>query len=281
MKGFKDKSGKFRPTERYTKNSLKKKDLYKKSLSSPSGNRHEMREKKTLYNDIDIDTHNFGLDVTDGEIVQIRLGNWTDAGWHWSLSGDDAKEHANTFLIRIANDEDEAKEFVELAKKQGLDFDIFKKQILKNLTGELKDDDKSDDGIYVITGDSGNWKFGEDQNDAWEGIVDSYFDGSVDYTDDEQAMVLERAWDIDKAYSYETFLGDYGRSIREDMIDNVKNSDSFEEYFEIYDHDNSLNMVSDQLREGMDNHLFDTIGNARDELQKEGKLRKEAGQTFD
>jgi len=45
MKGF-TKDGKFRPTERYTKNSLSKHDL-QKNVSSHSGNADELRNKKT------------------------------------------------------------------------------------------------------------------------------------------------------------------------------------------------------------------------------------------
>ncbi len=273
MKGFK-KDGKFRPTEkRYTKNSLKKKDLYKKSLSNPSGSGHEMREKKTM-NSVDISKHNWGLIIENGQIEEITLGNWTDAGWHWSLNGEDARDHANSYMVRVAGSGVQ-EEFLQEAEEEGIDFNIFKKQALDNLSGKLEDNEKSDDGLWSLSGDASNWKFGQDSDGSWTSAEESFFDGTEDVTDEQQEEIMEEAYTLDTGYRYPDWLEQFGDGVREEVIEKLKRSDSFKEYFtELEDERFTQSILEDRVIEGEEGHAMEVIQEALNKLRKEGKIPK-------
>jgi len=272
MKGFK-KDGKFRPTERYAKNSLKKKDLYKKSISSPSGSGHEMRKKKQINNDVDISKHNWGLIIENGKIEEITLGNWTDAGWHWSLNGEDARDHANSYMVRVAGSGVQD-EFLQEAEEEGIDFNIFKKQALENLTGELEDNEKSDDGLWSLSGDASNWKFGQDSDGSWTGAEDGFFQ-DIDYTDKEREMIMDEAYMQGVAYSYGDWLEQFGKGVREEVIEKLKSSDSFEEYFDELTNESFTHAIlEDRIIEGEEGAMYNVIFEAESKLVKEGKLKK-------
>ncbi len=274
MKGFK-KDGKFIPTEkRYTKNSLKKKDLHKKTLSSPSGEGHEMRDKKTITHTLGQKNH--ALEIVDGKIEWISLGNMTDAGWYWSLSGQDARNNANTYLLRLAQSDGEGVKFVEDAEENGVSFDVFKKQIKENLAKPLTEEG-GEDGIYILSGGNSTWEGGEEAQTVWEGIEDSYFDGSVDYTEKEQELVMEEAYMIDSGYDFKEYLETYGEYDKRDLLEKLDNSNSFEEYFDQFDEDYWHYDAREHIGEGESNHAFGVISKATDNLIKAGKIRKEAG----
>ena len=277
MKGFK-KDGKFRPTEkRYTKNSLKKKDLYKKSISSPSGSGHEMRKKKQMNNDVDISKHNWGLIIENGKIEEITLGNWSDAGWHWSLNGEDARDHANSYMVRVAGSGVQD-EFLQEAEEEGIDFNIFKKQALENLTGELEDNEKSDDGLWSLSGDASNWKFGQDSEGTWTSALDSYFDDYTDFTKEEKELITDEASMNDTGYGYPDWLAQFGDDVRKEVIEKLKSSNSFEEYFdELTDESFTHAILEDRIIEGEEGAITEVLINAENKLRKEGKIRKEAG----
>jgi len=107
MKGFK-KDGKFRPTERYAKNSLKKKDLYKKSISSPSGSGHEMREKKSMEQGIEIIGISFYDGMNDGGKFRIGRGATVDykGGWEGNLKGFGSKKLSSKEIKELAKQMD-------------------------------------------------------------------------------------------------------------------------------------------------------------------------------
>lgn len=97
--------------------------------------------------DFSIDEHYWGLEK-NGDSWRLRLGNWTDAGWHWS--GEES-EFAG-FLIRIGSSRID--DFVEIMKDMGVDYKDLKELIVESA--------KSGDGVYMLTGDNAKWHFSQD-----------------------------------------------------------------------------------------------------------------------
>ncbi len=273
MKGFK-KDGKFRPTEkRYTKNSLKKKDLYKKTLSSPSPEHSEKREGWiATREDVDISEHNWGLIITNNKIEEIRLGNWSDAGWHWSLNGEDARDHANSYMVRLAGSGVQ-EEFLKEAEEQGIGFDIFKKQALDNLSGKLEDNEKSDDGLWSLSGDASTWKFGQDSEGTFSSASEQFFDDK-EYTEEEQELIERESWNS-PSYGYPDWLEQFGDGVRKEVIEKLKRSDSFEDYFrELEDESFTHGILEDRIIEGEEGSIYEALSDAVTKLVKEGKIKK-------
>ena len=100
--------------------------------------------------DFDINEHNWGLEKT-GDEFGLRLGNWTDAGWHWS--GNESQFAG--YLIRMGGARGEiSQDFIEIMDSYGVPFETLKSLIIQSA--------KSGDGVYMITGDNVKWHFGQD-----------------------------------------------------------------------------------------------------------------------
>jgi len=283
MKGF-TKDGKFRPTERKSQ-TLSSDDMKKfdKVQNTHQANQNrvavKLRNKESMPNPTitkNIYSKNVDLEVVNDEIESFSLGNLTDAGWFWSLSGQDAKDNANTFLLRLANSQGEDVKFIKEAEENGISFEIFKKQIRENLAKPFTEDG-GEDGIYVLSGGNSTWEFGEESTSVWDNIEDSFFDGSVDYTEEEQKLVLEEAYMIDTGYDFKEYLETYGEYDKRELLDKINSANSFEEYFDQFDDDYWHFDAREHIGEGESNHAFGVISEATDNLIKAGKIRKEAG----
>jgi hypothetical protein len=108
-------------------------------------------EGEVIGDDWSFDEHYWGLEAEGGEITHVRLGNWSDAGWHWSGDGDDLL----IFLFRILRSE-AGEDFFEKLKRPEVAKAI-ERTFQKNVAAKTGFNDLA----YSFSGDNAGWHFGE------------------------------------------------------------------------------------------------------------------------
>ena len=224
------------------------------------------------YNDIDISEHNWGLEIVDGKIEKIRLGNWIDAGWNWTMNDQDARESANTYLIRLSNS-GVRNDFLKKAEEENIDFNIFKKQIKENLSKPLADDEVSDDGLYVLSGDNGNWKFGHDDDGNHTSASEGFFQDISN--DEDREKIEDESWNHFVGSNYADWLEEYGSKVRKELIEMLDSSNTFEDYFnKLNDESFTYGILEDRVMFAEQNY-WDAFREASEALNKKGELSKD------
>ena len=268
MNGHKDADGKFHP-HNDTSNKLSSHQVESSKHGSVNqSDANKLKNKKS--NEHYFNMHNWGLEIENGKVTEIRLGNWSDAGWNWDLSGKDANEALNTYLVRMSTS-GVKDEFLEMMNKENVDFDIFRKQILENYSKPLADDEVSDDGLYSLTGDASNWKFGQD--DTGDAVGDSYFDEVIDEEDREK--ISEESWRHHIPVGYQDWLKEHGESVRKEVIGFLKTSNSFEEYFDMLTDERFTYSILEDRITFAEQAQWESLSVASEILAKKGELKKE------
>lgn len=128
-----------------------------------------------------VDEHYWGLEAEDGWITRVRLGNWSDAGWHWSDDGDGLL----IFLYRLARSnegllEEFADEFPNPEFRRAIER-TFAKQVKEAATGI---NTPLNSLAYAMTGDNAGWHFGgndEQLNHAVEYDLEYVFEDDTSF----------------------------------------------------------------------------------------------------
>jgi len=215
---------------------------------------------------------NFSLEFdTIGNIESVSIDDDT-AGFRWSGNEDDIGE----FLSRIANsivsgqfiDALDEMEINELA------FEKLKDQWKQNLAGELEVDE-NDDGLYSLSGDNAQWKFGGDSEIEVEEIFREFFEfDEADLTEQEQDLVKEEAFNQDRGFSYGDFLEESGESLRKEVLKVIDDSDSFQELFDRLNDESFEQGILEDVFTGRDGSFRSGIHEATNLLRKEGKIKE-------
>ena len=197
--------------------------------------------------DINIDMHNWGFEINDGEI-SLRLGNWSDAGWFWS--GDESD--LSGYLIRLSGaGQGVDNEFVETMKDYGISFEDLKEMIIESA--------KSGNGIYEISGDNVKWHFGQDGEREIDIIRYSLKD-EHSLTDKEVEEFEDYYWSNNDAGStdFDKFTeSQYYNDLKDEIIGAVERSDSWEE---VVDQMSDLRDVGTEASwEFSDNAIYEDI----------------------
>ena len=277
MKGHME-DGKFHPHKQYKSKSRKKRlDYNDPELIEAMG----IKVKKPLVRkaraitkpkliDVDIRRENWGFHSANGKIVGLELGNLSTAGFYWTGDADSI----NHFIVMMAGFH-KPREFIDDMASAGVTLEMIKPQMLKNISGKLVDD-KTDDGLYALTGGDRVWRFGdlpevyvESELSGWD-----YFGDGKEFTKEEQKMIEDRFYNHYNDIGYEDFLKEQGEHFRnnfrktieeardfEDLIDELQKDDRDYDNFEMYD---------EIRRPKINSALVESIK----ELQAEGKLRK-------
>lgn len=169
--------------------------------------------------DFDINKHYWGLEKT-GDEFSLRLGNWTDAGWHWS---GDEQDFAG-YLIRMSSaGQDVDRDFINIMDSYGVPFETLKELIIESA--------KSGDGVYMITGDNVKWHFGQDGEREYE-VLDYDIGENEGLTKKELEEFKEYYWmEMDASSTdYDTFKeSQYYKDLVDEITDAVENADSWED----------------------------------------------------
>ena len=203
-----------------------------------------MNNRKKLP-EIDIREKDWGIEIDSDDNMKLQLGNLTDEGWYWN--GD--KNDLTGFLIRVASSNFE-NDFKKQMIHHNVDFSEMKKIMLDNLK-------KSDDGIYMLSGDNTLWKFG----DGYEFDADSEGDGYDRYdrlTDEQKHEVENEVWNH-YGIDYDEFLkSSSGISTKNKLIEIIKESNSFDGFFtslqnnDQFFNEESFNYQSENFRDALD-----------------------------
>jgi hypothetical protein len=242
-------------------------------LDNPTNLKPPKKDLSSLFSgkskpDINIYHKNWTLDIENGKVTGLSLGNMTDAGWYWHLNDNDANESLNTFLIRVANSGIKD-EFIETMKKENVDFNIFKKQILINLSKPLKNDETSDDGLYTLSGDANNWKFGQESDST---STEESFLQDVD-DDDDADKIREESYMHQEAPQYQDWLEKQGGSVRKQVIELLNNAYSFESYFDELNSEEFTHRILTDRLEFNDEYEWKALSKAVDVLKEKGELK--------
>ena len=164
--------------------------------------------------DFDINEHYWGLSK-DGDSFDLRLGNWSDAGWYWS--GDESDFAGYLIRITVSSIDD----FEDILERYGLDFNDFKEMIIESA--------KSGNGVYQITGDNVKWHFGQD-GEREDEILDYDLQQNESLTDKELEEFKEYYWmqSGSESTDYDVFeKSDYYKDLVEEIVSAVENADSW------------------------------------------------------
>jgi len=249
-KGFTDSNGKFRPTGNSSRRSSREKSIETKGMK---------------INNVDFSEENWGFETEDGKITKLRLGNWTTAGWHWD--GDD--NDIIGFLVRI-NSSEVNDDFLEKMRGEGITFTKLKPLLLT----------KVDDGswLYELTGDNNRWHFHNDNDiDAEIGEELDYYKEERGMSDEDVDTISEELSNVDLSYEFEEFEKDNGDWIKKEMKQMIKDSDTFEQFFEKIEDLDFSEQYFEGVRDKISNGIFETI----ERLKMEGKINVTKGELLE
>jgi len=248
-KGFTDKNGKFRPTGNKRKSSREK----------------SIETKGMKINDVDLSEENWGFETEGGKITKLRLGNWTTAGWHWD--GDESDIIG--FLVRMKNS-GVTDEFLEKMRDEGINFTKLKPLLLSKVA----------DGtwLYELSGDNNRWHFHQDVDEGSEISEElDYYKEERGMSDEDIETINEELWNVNLTYEFEDFERDNGEWIKKEMNEMIKDSDTFEQFFEKID---DLDF-SEQYFEGVRNKISEGLSETIEKLKKEGKIEVSKGEELE
>jgi len=223
--------------------------------------------KSKLPPDVYFSEHNWGFETdSNGNVSKVRLGNWSDAGWHW----DGDEEDLVGFIIRMGRSQIED-EFIEKMEAEGVGFMTMKPLLLKKLDGSW---------LYEISGDNTRWHFHQDVDEGAMVSEELEYGGDT-YTDKEQEMIGEELWNISTSYEFEEFEENWGEQIKKEMKEIIEGSTTYNQFFsKINDEDFRYNM-DERYIEGVREKIQEAIIEAISKLEKEGKIRKEGQERLD
>lgn len=204
---------------------------------------------------IELDEKYYGLELENGEIIRLRLGNWTDAGWIWDGNKSDILE----FLVRIS-DSEIVDEFLEDMRKNRITLNTFRKQIAENI-------ESSDDGLYALTGDNARWHFGDSDSIDEDSEVKGFF--SYKKIDKKILdMIKENVWSHYKGVTYEEFIAQEGKKIKENLKKILQECTNLEEFL----HEIRPNWyeIEESYFVMQSSKFFEAIAETVEELREEG-----------
>jgi len=170
--------------------------------------------------DIDISEHNYGFEL-QGDEVKLRLGNWTDAGWHWD--GDEMDLAG--FMIRMSTAGQGVREdFLEKMQELGITVNQLREHLIRSVQAK--------NGLYEITGDNGKWHFGQgDEMDEYS--EKEHYQREYNLTDDEVEKFIEYSWNKSSdSHDYDAFeKSDEARDVIKGLLDAVTRATDWEDLF--------------------------------------------------
>lgn len=259
MKGFKDSSNKFHPITDYKKGVRKSRDQSAKTQGVKITRNARVITGSKL-KDVSISEHNWGFETSGGKISKLRLGNWSDAGWHWDGDEDDIIG----YLVRVNRSEID-KEFIESMEPLGITFNKLKPLLLSKI--------KSGSWLYEITGDNTRWHFHQDIDEG--AMVNEELKGleeNSDYTEKELEKISDELWNISYSYDFEEFEEDYGEGLKKEVRDMIKDSNTYKEFFEKMNDEDFTYQINENYVLGAEEKVRDAVFEAVEKLKKEGKI---------
>ena len=263
MKGF-IKDDKFHPI-RDTKGVRKSRDQSAKTIGVKIERKARTVSSSKLP-DVSLSRNYWGFETNeDGEITKLRLGNWVDAGWHWDGDEDDIVG----YLVRI-NKSQVRDEFIETMEKNDLDYMKLKPLLLKKV--------ENGTWLYEISGDNVRWHFKDDIDEG--AMSDDQLKFSIEqeeeteFTDDEKNLIGRELWDFDTNYEFEDFERDYGDRIKKEMKEMIRDSNTYEEFFEKMDDEKFTYQINEDYILSAEDKIRDGLFKAIEKLRKEGRIRK-------
>jgi hypothetical protein len=218
----------------------------------------------------------FSISKTNWNIGFDSDGNIDDVGVHDNMAGfiwNSGKEDVGTFLGRIKKSK-VTEQFVTETEDNPKIFDEFKKQWKENLgTGKIEVD-KHDDGIYALSGDNGEWEQGGNEVEVTEAFNDVFENDVTDLTDEEKDKVNDKTFQTDLGYSYGDYLEEHGEGDRQEILEVLNSSDSFDELFDGLGTEAFEIQRLENVLLGKEGAFRITILEAIASLRKEGKIRE-------
>ena len=243
------KSGWFKESERH---SLASKGIKtgRKSSYSPTNlmgltleHKKDIKERVPDYaklpKEVSIHKHNWSFEK-EGNKIKLTLGNLSDAGWFWDGNQDDMV----LFLDRI-NKSHIRDEFLQSMKETKISFNDLKPVLLKSA-------DKGS-GLYSVTGDNVRWKFGEDETDIAEELDYHVQEGHI--KESQRGELEDEFWSNYQGVNYDDFIKENGKLLKNSIKDSVKNSNSYDDFF------NNMDEVRDEANEYYQESQFKEVNN--------------------
>ncbi len=210
--------------------------------------------------DVNLSEHNWGFETSGGKISKLRLGNWSDAGWHWDGDEDDIIG----YLVRVNRSKID-EEFIEGMEGLGITFNKLKPLLLSKV--------KSGSWLYEISGDNTRWHFHQDIDEG--AMVNEELEGAEEsghYTENDLEKIGEELWNISYSYDFEEFEKDYGDGLKDEVRDMIKDSNNYKEFFEKMDDEDFTYQINENYVLGAEEKVREAVFEAVEKLKKEGKI---------
>jgi len=248
--------GKFHPHTDYKKGVRKSRDQYSKTLGVKITRKARL---KANLPDVDFSEHYWGFETMGGKITNLRLGNWSDAGWNWDGDEDDIIG----YLVRV-NKSQIDKEFIENMESKGITYNKLKPLLMS----------KVDDGtwLYEISGDNTRWHFHQDIDET--AIANEEFEGMEDQYNEEQIeKISDELWNKSTNYEFEDFEEEHGEGIKKEIKEFIKDSNTYQEFFDKMNDETFTYQITEDYVLGAEAKIHEAIFDAVEKLKKEGELK--------
>jgi len=258
LKGFKDSSNKFHPITQ-SKGVRKSRDQSAKIQGVKITRKARVITGSKL-KDVSISEHYWGFETSGGKISKLRLGNWSDAGWHW----DGDENDIIGYMVRFKNS-DIQDEWINGMEGVGITY----KKLKPLLMSKVKDGS----WLYELSGDNTRWHFHQDIDEG--AIANEEFEGleeTNDYTEKELEKISDELWRQDTSYNFEDFEEDFGDGLKKEMKDMIKDSNTFKEFFEKIQDEDFNYQITENYVLGVEEKIRDGIFEAVQKLKKSGEI---------
>lgn len=215
-------------------------------------------EGMTVLPDVHIREKNWGIEIRNGKIWDLNLGNLTDAGWFWNSRDKDTPKDFAGFIVR-AMKSNFTSEFAQEMDSHGLSLETMKPALIKAInTGNAN---------YEISGDNSRWKFGNDEPDLdYELRENERFEK---LTEEQKAKVREEVWnhyDID----FDEFNKRYGKYLIANFVKEVEQTSDWKDLAKVFESPYALN-AEEHFSEYQNDKLNVAISKAIESVKKESK----------
>ncbi|MCP6727113.1 MAG: hypothetical protein KJI69_03755 [Patescibacteria group bacterium] len=258
MKGHMQ-DGKFHPHTDYKKGVRKSRDQQAK-IQGVKVERKARVITGSKLKDVSVSENYWGFETTGGKISRLRLGNWSDAGWHW----DGDENDIIGYLVRV-NKSQIDEEFIESMEGLGITFNKLKPLLMSKIKS-------GGSWLYEISGDNTRWHFNQDidegaiANEELEEMEDEYNEEQIEKISDE-------LWNSDYRYEFEDFEEEHGEEIKKEMKEFINDSNTYQEFFDKMKDETFTYNIAEYYVLGAEAKVRDAIVNAVEKLKKEGELK--------
>lgn len=261
MKGFM-KDDQFHPITQHRRGTSKHRDQSAKRQGVKIIRKARTVTKSKLPPDVYFTEHYWGFETdSDGKISKLRLGNWVDAGWNWN--GDE--EDLLGYLVRVNHSQIRG-EFLEKMNEAGITFNEMKPLLEKLVT--------KGSWLYEISGDNSRWKFHQDIDSGAVYMEElEYIKEQEDYSEEDWEKIGDEVWNHNTTYEFEDFEDQFGDRITKEVKDMIKDSNSFEGFFERLDNEDFQYQITEDYVLSAEGKVKDAIYESIAELKKKGEIK--------